>query len=419
MIVRAVTDAGNECPLAGALAIRLREARHDLTLHWLERIVDRVSIERHRVFPSRDLLDHVPLLIDGIADYLEDPSAEVSVDTPVVGKAMELGALRHAQGFDAYEILKEYEILGGILFSFLAKAADEIPEPCTKSELLVCGHRLFRAVSIIQQTTTMHFLRLAEEAVAEREDRLRAFNRAVSHEIKNRIGTVLGASETLREIPGATLEQRDQLLGVISRSARLMAGTVENLVALSRTQKDARQHRHVRLPEAVNEACRQVREAAQAARLDLRTAPDLPDVEVSASVVELCLTNFLANAIKYEDSRKPTHFAEITATVEESGEHGREVVVRVRDNGLGVPVEKRAHLFERFFRAHETVTGAEGTGLGLSIVRETAESLGGRAWAEFADAPAQDGGSVFAFSLPYRRAADDDDMRGRRVEGGD
>ena len=55
--------------------------------------------------------------------------------------------------------------------------------------------------------------------------------------------------------------------------------------------------------------------------------------------------------------------------------------------GSGVPPRQRAALFEQFFRAHgETVTGVEGTGLGLSIVRETVESLGGRAWAEFPNA---------------------------------
>ena len=80
-----------------------------------------------------------------------------------------------------------------------------------------------------------------------------------------------------------------------------------------------------------------------------------------------------------------------------------ELVVRVRDNGLGVPVAARARLFEQFFRAHgDTVTGVEGTGLGLSIVRETVASLGGRAWAEFPD----EGGSVFGFSLPSRRQED-------------
>ena len=71
----------------------------------------------------------------------------------------------------------------------------------------------------------------------------------------------------------------------------------------------------------------------------------------------------------------------------------------MRDNGLGVPPEKRDALFQHFFRAHETVTDAEGTGLGLSIVRETATALGGTAWAEF---PPE--GAVFAFSFPERRA---------------
>jgi signal transduction histidine kinase len=79
------------------------------------------------------------------------------------------------------------------------------------------------------------------------------------------------------------------------------------------------------------------------------------------------------------------------------------LVIEVRDNGLGVPQEKRQQLFTRFFRAHgDTVTGVDGTGLGLSIVRETVEAMGGRAWADF------DGerGSRFCISLPYRRAAD-------------
>jgi signal transduction histidine kinase len=78
---------------------------------------------------------------------------------------------------------------------------------------------------------------------------------------------------------------------------------------------------------------------------------------------------------------------------------------------LGVPADKQGQLFQRFFRAHETVTGAEGTGLGLSIVRETAESLGGRAWAEFPQDGSVEGGSVFAFSLPDRRAEDERDAR--------
>jgi signal transduction histidine kinase len=75
----------------------------------------------------------------------------------------------------------------------------------------------------------------------------------------------------------------------------------------------------------------------------------------------------------------------------------------VSDNGLGVPRGARARLFGQFYRAHgETAATVEGTGLGLSIVRETVESMGGRAWAEFPES----GETIFAFSLPSRRAED-------------
>jgi signal transduction histidine kinase len=391
-----------ECPLATALAERLRDSQRELTAHWLERIVQRVSLEPGRVFPTDELLDHVPLLIGGIADYLEEPSAEVSVDMPVVGKARELGALRYSQGFDAYEILKEYEILGGILYSYLADVADEMTEPCSKSELLACGHRVFRAIAIIQETTTTHFLRLAAEQVKEREERIRTFNRAVSHEIKNRIGTILGASDMLHELPDMPAADRAKFVEIVRRNARAMHSSVVNILAVGRSPHDPRQQRHVRLSAAVQEAMRQVREAAHASGVQLRIAPALADIEVNASAVELCLTNYLSNAIKYADGGKTERWVEVGAVREESPHGGMETVVRVHDNGLGVPDGQRESLFDRFFRAHETVTEVEGTGLGLSIVKETAEALGGRVWAEF---PPE--GSVFCFSLPDRRSGRD------------
>ena len=128
-------------------------------------------------------------------------------------------------------------------------------------------------------------------------------------------------------------------------------------------------------------------------------AEDLPVMEVPAAALELCLSNYISNAIKYRDPAKPEHWVRVEGRVAASGQAGAscEVVVRVRDNGLGVPVQLRDQLFQRFFRAHaETVTREEGTGLGLSIVRDTAESVGGRAWAEF-DVKE---GSVFAVAFP-------------------
>ncbi|MEP7001689.1 MAG: HAMP domain-containing sensor histidine kinase [bacterium] len=391
-----------DCPLAAGLAGRLRYFKRELTARWLDRIVDRVSIDANRVFPTDEMLDHVMLLIVGIADYLENPAAEVKADVPVVAKAMELGALRHAQGFDVYEILKEYEILGSILFNYLAREADDLPEPCLKSEVLFCGQRLFRAITIIQETTTTHFLRLVAAEVHEREERLRTFNGVVSHEIKNRIGSILGAGDVLHELPDMPPEERAKFVDIVRRNARLMQGAVTNILAVGRSGHDVRQQRNVSLRAAAQEAVRQVREAAHEAGVTIRVATDMIDAEISAAAVELCLTNYLSNAIKYANRNAAERWVEISSA-RESGPGGlSEIVVRVADNGLGVPEEKREQLFERFYRAHDTDPQIDGTGLGLSIVRETAQALGGRVWAEF---PAE--GSLFAFALPDRRSGDE------------
>jgi signal transduction histidine kinase len=392
-------DVMDPCPLAGALAQRLREERDSLTRRWLDRISDRVAIDPNRIFPTEDLLDHVPLLIDGIASYLENPSQPVNTDTPVIAKAMELGALRHAQGFDEYELMKEYEIFGGILFTFLSGAVDTIDLPCSRTELVLCAHRLYHAISLIQQATTVHFLSLMKTRLHEREERLRAFNRALTHELRNRIGATMGASQLL-QMPEIVGVEQQRLVDIIVRNMESMKVSLDNLLELTRLSNDTRQQRHILLPRAAAEVVRQLREYARS-RGVVVTLESLPEVEVNAAAVELCLTNFLSNAVKYIDEKKELRWVTIRGRIESALNDGTtRVVVEVLDNGLGVPRDQRARLFERFFRAGvETVTGVEGTGLGLSIVRETVESLGGHAWAEF-----KEDESIFAFSLPMRRA---------------
>ena len=390
-----------DCPLAVTLAERLREQRDTLTSRWLVRIADRVALAPSRIFPSDDLIDHVPLLILGIADYIEDPARPVLAETPVIAKAMELGALRHTQGFDEHQLLKEYEILGGILFQFLSEAVSEIHADCTRAELITCASRLFQAIAVIQQATTTQFLMLARAQIAEREERLRTFNRALTHELRNRIGAALGASQII-DMPEVDAGERQRLNGVVLRNIESMRVVLDNLLVLTGVTLDSRQQRHVQLPEAAQESARQVRAAARARDVKVRIDAALPPVEVSAAAVELCLTNLLANAIKYSDPATDDRWVEVRGRLVTGDDGAGEVIVEVADNGLGVPVDARARLFQRFFRAHEkSMPDVEGTGLGLSIIRDTVGGLGGRAWAEF---PAK--GSVFAFSLPSRREAD-------------
>jgi signal transduction histidine kinase len=389
--------------LAATLSDKLRAAKQELVTQWLDRISARVAISSKRVFPTHALLNHVPLLIEGIAAYLKRPERDIDSKAPVVAKAMELGALRHAQGFDAYELLKEYEMLGEIIFDFLAETAEGIQEDIPRRDFLACWQRVFQAIELIRQATMSHFLRLSAAQINERENRLRKFNRTVAHELKNNVNAIANASSMMAE-SWTDEAERSQFEMIVAKNAESLKRVLENLESLSRTQADARHCRNVLLPEAATEAVRELEEAAKARGVTVRIADDLPGIEVDAATVELCLMNYLSNGIKYSDRDKGERWVNINASLEgPDTERDREVVIRVTDNGIGVPADKREQLFEEFFRAHgETVTDAGGTGLGLSIVRETVESIGGRAWAEFPDGE----GSVFAFSLPSRRRDD-------------
>jgi len=389
--------------LAATLSDRLRSAKQELVTQWLDRISARVAISTKRVFPTHELLNHVPLLIEGIAGYLKRPERSIDSKAPVVAKAMELGALRHAQGFDAYELLKEYEMLGEIIFAFLAECAEQMPEAIPRRHFLVCWERISQAIELIRQATVSHFLRLSAAQINERENRLRKFNRTVAHELKNNVNAIASASEILAEA-WADDAQRKEFEVIITKNAEGLKRVLSNLESLARTQADSRHSHNVLLQEVATEAVRELQEAAKAKEVDVRIADDLPSIEVDAATVELCLMNYVSNAIKYSDSTKGERWVAVEAVFEgPDTERGREIVIRVSDNGIGVPADKREQLFQEFYRAHgDTVTSAEGSGLGLTIVRETVTSIGGRAWAEFPEGV----GSVFAFSLPSRRRDD-------------
>lgn len=393
-----------QCQLNITLASHLRAVREELTQRWLDRIAARVTLSRNDVFPTADLLNHVPLLIEGIAGYLEQPGDDIDTEVPVTAKARELGAMRYAQGFDVFQILKEYELLGAVIAAHLTSVVDELAADCTPADVAACWTRLGQAVEHIRQATTTHFLQLSDERVREREDRLRRFNRMVSHELKSHVSAIRGAGALLEE---SWLDPADQprFVRMVRENAEELQRVLETLVQLSRLESDARQQHNVLLPHAATEVARQLREMAEARHVEIHISPDLPSVEVNAAALEICLRNFVSNGIKYADPARRDRWVAVEAHMLAPGASpiGGELVVRVRDNGLGVPFNARERLFRQFYRAHgETVTDVEGTGLGLSIVRETVELLGGRAWAEFPP----EGGSIFAFSLPSRRGED-------------
>jgi len=118
-------------------------------------------------------------------------------------------------------------------------------------------------------------------------------------------------------------------------------------------------------------------------------------VSADSEKVRQILINRVANAIKFTPDG-----GRITVECDDDGGEGNGMVaVRVRDTGIGIPVERLESVFEPFVQLHRTLSQpAEGTGLGLAISRELARGMGGDLRAERSA-----GGASFVLTLPSDR----------------
>ena len=110
-------------------------------------------------------------------------------------------------------------------------------------------------------------------------------------------------------------------------------------------------------------------------------------LEFEEKILELTLTNLIHNAIKYSPENTT-----ISLEVELLGEM---LGMKVKDQGIGIPVEDQKHIFNRYFRAENALTN-QGTGIGLNIVRNHLENLGG----SIAFMSKENNGSTFEIKVP-------------------
>lgn len=218
----------------------------------------------------------------------------------------------------------------------------------------------------------------------------------VSHELRTPLSVIKGFVETLvdghREIAEA---DRDRFLRTIQRHTDRLHLILEDLLTLSRLESRSPGLRLeptdlTRLLRELADDYRQ-RAAKSGHRIDLQLAAEVPLVAADAVRLHQVFDNLIDNALKYTPAQ--SYIAIRTALL------GRDLEIRICDNGPGIPAKDLPHIFERFYRVDKgrsRETG--GTGLGLSIVKHIVQLHGGRVWAE--SAPGQ--GTTIVFSLPVQ-----------------
>ena len=385
------------------LADRLRAEHASLAARWFERLRELLPVDAREVFPTESLLDHIPALIQDVATYVRAPEAEAIVaNTLVVEKARELGTLRHHQRASLHQLLREYQLLGSILTTFVQEEIARLPAPPAPAEAVEAVARLHLAVDVLMQETVETFVRLYTGTISEQAERLEQFTRMATHEWRQPLNSLQFAVQLLRH-PGIEEERTTRTLELMERNVAHLVAMTHTLERLARMQEptDDPVTQEVSLTTVASQAARQLREMAETRGVTIRVADGLPMLVVDAGRLELALVNLLSNAIKYADPAKPSRFVDISAVIDAGGE----CQIVVGDNGIGIPSDRIHSIFDRFSRAHADrgdLPGVTGVGLGLSIVADCIRAVGGRVEVESVEGI----GTTFVISIPQSPAAE-------------
>ena len=221
-------------------------------------------------------------------------------------------------------------------------------------------------------------------------EELEAFTYSVSHDLRAPLRHVTGFAGLLEQHAGAALDDTGRrYLKTVTGAAARMGALIDDLLAFSRMGRATLSKRRVELADLVREAREEVAVDAGARPIVWDVRP-LPAVEADPGLLRPALVNLLSNAVKYTSTRDE---ARIEVGVADTT--SPEVVVYVRDNGVGFDMAYAHKLFGVFQRLHRTDEFA-GTGIGLANVRRIIQRHGGRTWAE----GAVGAGATFYFSLP-------------------
>ncbi|MDP3712528.1 MAG: HAMP domain-containing sensor histidine kinase [Mycobacteriales bacterium] len=211
--------------------------------------------------------------------------------------------------------------------------------------------------------------RASREAAEAANEELETLLYSVSHDLRSPLISVLGYLDFLKQEYGDALTgEAPHYLERISVNAMYMQSLIADLLELSRIGRIEPDPQVVDLSGVAEEVCEGARLRAPQAHLEV--VGDLPLITVSDVRVRQLLTNLVDNALKH--GGRPT----IRVTISlEPGQDGC-FVLRVADDGRGVPVEYRARVL-RVFERLNAPKSSTGTGIGLAICKRIAESLGG------------------------------------------
>jgi PAS domain S-box-containing protein len=222
-------------------------------------------------------------------------------------------------------------------------------------------------------------------------DRLKSdFIHTVSHDLRSPLTSILGYTE-LVERTGPLNPNQQEFLHRLHGSVQHITTLINDLLDLGRLEAGFDTRRElVQLENVLKFSLDmfEIQVKKKNIKLIADIASDLKALRANPIRIRQMLDNLVGNAIKYAPPGGSVHVS--------MSMQGEQIILKVEDTGPGIPPEEQGRVFEKFYRATNTIDGVEGSGLGLAIVKSIVDSHQGRVWVESTTGK----GSSFIVLLP-------------------
>lgn len=229
---------------------------------------------------------------------------------------------------------------------------------------------------------------------SEKEKMRSTLLRAISHDLRTPLASILGASSAIRE-SGKALDEstRDSLVTNIQEESQWLIRMVENLLSVTRINENASNlvESLEAAEEVVGEAVSRIKQRFPSREISVHVPEEFLEVPMDGTLIVQVLINLLENAIKYSPGDSP-----VEIHLEKDGKWAR---FEVLDHGKGISSEDFPYLFTGYKPGeNRSVDSSRGMGIGLSICKTIIKAHKGELEAE----NRKDGGAVFRFTLPLK-----------------
>lgn len=230
----------------------------------------------------------------------------------------------------------------------------------------------------------------ADDEIKQANAELEEFAYRTSHDLRS----PLISSISLLDIANKAIQsdQKDTALTSLTharKSLQKLEDLVKDILVLTQTKNMDEDEDVINVEELIHDTLEKLGHMSHFERLDIRQNLKFSDtISMKKSRITLVVENLISNAVKYQDVEKENSFIQISTYKE--ADH---FVLEVKDNGLGIPEDQHANLFQMFKRFHPK--SSFGSGLGLYMIKKSADILGGDIYFE-----ALDDGSVFQLRIP-------------------